>query len=95
MNRNSRLLAIACLATFGAFAAHADEADGSDRALSFQSTRSAAEVRAEATMPVRISNGGTGFIGVTNSAISRDVVRQQAASAVRSGRIPSGEIGLM
>ncbi|GAC1600963.1 MAG: hypothetical protein NVS3B2_03560 [Ramlibacter sp.] len=95
MNRTHRLIAIASLAALGAFAAHADEADGSDRALSFTSTRSAADVRTEATMPVHITNGGTGFIGVNNSTVSREAVRAQAVSALRNGRIPSGEIGLM
>lgn len=95
MNSTIRLIAISAFATLSAVAAHADEADGSDRALSFTSTRSAAEVRAEATMPHRITNGGTGFIGVTNSTVTREAVRAQAAAAVRSGRISQGEIGLM
>ena len=46
-------------------------------------------------MPVHITNGGTGFIGVTSSAMLRDTVRLQAASALRSGNIPHGEIGTM
>jgi hypothetical protein len=95
MNRTTRLIAISAFAALSAFAAHADEADGSDRALTFNSSRSAAEVRAEAAMPVHITNGGTGFIGVTHSALSRDTVRAQAIAAVRSGSIPHGEIGLM
>ena len=89
MNSTIRLLALS------AAAAHADEADGSERALSFTSTRSAADVRAEALTPQRITNGGTGFIGVTSSGVSRAEVRSQAAAAVRSGRISQGEIGLM
>lgn len=95
MNRTSRLIALAAFATLSIATAHADEADGSDRALTFTSTRSVEQVRAEALMPVRISNGGTGFIGVTSSAVTRDAVRAQAADAVRSGRISHGEIGLM
>lgn len=95
MNFTTRLIAISAIATLSAFSAHANQAEGSDRALTFTSTRSAAEVRAEAAMPVRISNGSTGFIGVTNSALSRDAVKAQATEAVRSGRISQGEIGLM
>lgn len=91
----TRLIGTCAFALLSSFAAHADEADGSDRALSFTSTRSVAEVRAEAATAVRISNGGTGFIGVTNSAVSRDEVRAQAAAAVRSGSTSKGEVGLM
>ncbi len=92
--KTSHLFAISALAVFS-FAAHADEADGSQLALSFNSTRSTAEVRAEAVMPVRITNGGTGFIGVTNSAVTRESISAQATAAVREGRISRGEIGLM
>lgn len=95
MNRTTRRIALAAFATLSAFAAQADEADGSDRALAFNSTRSVAEVRAEALMPQRISNGSTGFIGVTTSATTRADVRAEAAAAVRSGRIPQGEVGTM
>ena len=95
MNRNLRILAIAAFATVSFGAVHADEADGSDRALNFTSTRSAADVRAEAAMPVRITNGSTGFIGVTSSSVSRAEVRAQAAEAVRTGRISQGEAGTM
>ncbi len=95
MNSTIRLIAIASFAALSAVAAHADEADGSERALSFTSSRSAAEVRAEALTPQRITNGGTGFIGVTGSGVSRADVRAQAAAALRSGRISQGEIGLM
>ena len=93
--KTTRLIAISAFAALSTFAAHASEADGSERGLVFTSARSAAEVRTEAAMPVHISNGGTGFIGVTSSATSRDTVRLQAASAVRSGNIPHGEIGTM
>lgn len=90
-----RTIAVSAFAVLSAFSAHADEADGSERALTFNSTRSAAEVRAEAATPVRISNGGTGFIGITNSGVSRADVRAQAADAVRSGRTSRGETGTM
>lgn len=92
--KTSHLIAISALAV-SSFAAYADEADGSQRALTFNSTRSTAEVRAEAAMPVLITNGGTGFIGVTNSAVSRASIKAQTAAAVRDGRISRGETGLM
>ena len=95
MNRNLRLISIAAFATLAVATAHAEVAEGSDRALTFTSSRTVAQVRAEALMPVRISNGGTGFIGVTSSAVTRDAVRAQATEAVRSGRVSQGEIGLM
>jgi hypothetical protein len=95
MTTTIRLIGICSFAALSAFAAHADEADGSDRALSFTSTRSAADVRTEAAMPVRISNGSTGVIGVTSSGLKRADVRAEAAAALRAGRIPQGETGLM
>ena len=95
MTFTARLFAVSTLAALSAFSAHADEFYGSERALNFNSTRSAADVRAEARMPVRITNGGTGYIGLTNSAVSRDAIKAQAAAAVRSGQISQGEIGLI
>lgn len=95
MNRTARLIALCSFATLSAFAAHAEQAEGPERALKFTSTRSVAEVRSEATMPVRITNASTGFIGVTNSVVSREAIKAQAAEAVRSGRISQGEISLM
>ena len=73
------------------FTAQADEADGSHLPIAFESTRSVAEVRAEARTAPRISNGGTGFIGVTASQRTPAEVRAEAAAALRDGRIPSGE----
>ncbi|MEP6789982.1 MAG: DUF4148 domain-containing protein [Ramlibacter sp.] len=91
----TKLFAVTAFAALSAFAAHADEADGSQRGLMFNSTRSAAEVRAEATMPVHISNGGTGYIGLTQSAVTPADVKAQAIAAVRTGQTSRGEIGLM
>ena len=90
--KTNRLLALATLAAVTAFSAHADEADGSQYSIKYNSTRSVAEVRAEAANPVRISNGGTGFIGLTNSSVSSAAVKAQAA---RAGQTSKGEIGLM
>jgi hypothetical protein len=93
--KTSSLLALATLAATASFGAHADEADGSQYGTKVMSTRSAAEVRAEAMNPVRITNGGTGFIGLTNSATSAATVRAQGAQAARAGETSRGEIGLM
>lgn len=93
--KTTKLFAVAALSAFAAFAAHADEADGSQFAISVNSTRSVAEVKAEALNPVKISNGSTGFIGVTNSGLDRSTVHAQAISALRNGEIPQGEIGYM
>jgi hypothetical protein len=95
MNRTSTLIALAAFASLSIAAAHADEADGSDRALNVTSTRTAAEVRSEAAMPVHITNGGTGFIGVSVTSVTREEVKSQAAAALRAGRISHGEVGLM
>ena len=93
--KTNQLFAVAALATLAAFGAHADEADGSQKALQFSSTRSVAEVRAEAMTPNKISNGSTGFVGVTRSGVDRTAVRAEAVSALRNGQISQGEIGSM
>ena len=95
--KTTKLFAVAALSAFAAFGAHADEADGSQFSVTVTSTRSAAEVKAEALNPIKIkiSNGSTGFVGVTQSGLQRDAVRAQAISALRNGEIPQGEIGYM
>ena len=90
-----RFFAVAALAAASTFSVQADEADGSQYSIRFNSARSAADVRAEAMNPVRISNGGTGFIGVTNSGISRQAVKAEAAQSARAGQTSRGEIGPM
>ena len=62
MNKTARFLSIAAVSAFASFGAHADEADGSQFALKFDTNRTRAEVQAE---------------------------------AVRTGKIPSGEISAM
>ena len=93
--KTTKLFAVAALSAFAAFGAHADEADGSQFAVSVNSTRSVAEVKAEALTPLKISNGSTGFIGLTSSRLDRGTVRTQAISALRNGEIPQGEVGYM
>ena len=93
--KTAKLFALAALSAFAAFGAHADEADASQFSAAITSTRSAAEVRTEALSPIKISNGSTGFVGVTQSGLQRDAVRAQAISTLRNGEIPQGEIGYM
>ena len=93
--KTTKLFAVAALSAFAAFGAHADEADGSQFTVNVNSTRSVAEVRAEALTPLKISNGSTGFIGLTSSSLNRGTVRTQAISALRNGEIPQGEVGYM
>ena len=85
---------VAALALSG-FSALADEADSSQYALKFNSVRTAAEVKAEARNPVRITNGGTGFIGLTRSTTSSEAVKAEGATSARSGMTARGEFGPM
>ena len=88
---------LAAAISFSAFSAHAasGEVEGPLAPAPFQSTRSVADVRAEAMNPVRISNGGTGFIGLTQSTLTPEAVRAQARQSVRDGQFSKGELGLM
>ena len=92
--KTTHFFAIAALSA-AAFGAHADEADGSQFSVQVDSQRSRAEVQAEARNPVKITNGGTGYIGLTQSGVERAEVRAQAAAAVRNGTIPQGEMTVM
>jgi len=93
--KTTHLFAITAFAAFAAAGAHADEADASQFSVKVQSTRGVAEVRAEAMNPVRISNGGTGYIGLTNSATNSASVKAQGAQSARAGQTSKGEIGPM
>ena len=95
MNTTRHLIALAAFAALGTSFAHADEADGSQYGIQVQSTRSAAEVRAEARNPIRISNGSTGVMDLTDSRTSTESIRRQAAAEARAGRTARGEFGLM
>ena len=56
MNKTARFLSVAAVAAFAAFGAHADEADGSQFALKFDTNRTRAEVAAEAVVEARTHN---------------------------------------
>ena len=94
MNTTARILAVSALSIFASLAHAAAQGEGANApefAPAFQSTASVSDVKAGALMPVHITNGSTGFIGVTDSGLSREAVRAQAVTAVRNGQIPHGE----
>jgi hypothetical protein len=97
MNKTARIISIAAVAAFSAFGAHADEADGSQFALQFDTNRTRAEVAAEAaTVAQTRSTEPAGSRVVTyKSTADRAAVRAQAAEALRTGQIPSGEFSAM
>ena len=85
--------ALAILAAVTSVAAQADEADGSQYAGAVTSSRTRAEVKAEAIAAVGDRSqelAAMGTVKVQSSSV-RAQVRAQAAEAVRLGQIPSGE----
>lgn len=95
MNTTARFLSIAAVAAFASFGAHADEADGSQFATKFDTNRTRAEVQAEAATVAKtrsIEPAGSRVVTYTSTA-DRAAVRAQAADAVRTGQISSGERG--
>lgn len=93
MNKTTRILSIAALSAFAAFGAHADEADGSQFATKFETSRTRAEVQAEAATVAQtrsIEPAGSRVVTYKSTA-DRAAIRAQAADAVRLGQIPSGE----
>ncbi|RYF79478.1 MAG: DUF4148 domain-containing protein [Comamonadaceae bacterium] len=78
-----------CLLAGNAFAFQGEQYP--QEPTSFQSSRTRAEVQAEAMNPVRISNGGTGVLEIRGEA-NRDAVRQQASLATRDGTAWYGEV---
>ncbi len=94
----TRKLAIATVAAFAAFAAApamADEADASQFVHPLTAGRSVADVKAEARNPSRITNGGTGFIGVTQSEVDAATVKSEGVRSARNGQTARGEFGPM
>ena len=97
MNNTARFLSIAAVAAFASFGAQADEADGSQFALKFDTNRTRAEVAAEAATVAQtrsIEPAGSRVVTYTSTA-DRAAVRAQAAEALRTGKIPSGEFSAM
>ncbi len=97
MNKTARIISIAAVAAFSAFGAHADEADGSQFALKFDTNRTRAEVNAEAVAEAHthITEPAGSRVVTYKSNADRAAVRAQAAEAVRTGQIPHGEFSAM
>ncbi|AOG24929.1 DUF4148 domain-containing protein [Acidovorax sp. RAC01] len=95
MNKSARFLSIAAVAAFASFGAMADEADASQFATKFDTNRTRAEVAAEAATVAQTRSIEPAGSRVTTyqSSADRNAVRTQAADAVRTGQIPSGERG--
>jgi hypothetical protein len=93
------ILALAAFAALAATGARADDADASQYAVQFTGSRARAEVQAEAARVAQtrsIEPAGSRVIAAPQSSREqREVVRAQAAEALRLGRISSGEIGPM
>ena len=92
--------AIAAVATIAAAIStgvQADEVDGSQYALKFESSRARAEVRAEAAQAVRLGLTSHGEVGTYASRFegsrARAEVRAEAAQAVRLASTSHGEVG--
>jgi hypothetical protein len=97
MNAKS-LIALAAFATIAAGAARADDADPSQQfALQIQSTRTRAEVQAEAArVPATRSTepAGSRVQPVLQSETQPSTVRAAAVEAVRLGQISHGEASM-
>lgn len=96
MNTKS-ILAVAAFAAAFSGVARADEADASQYAVQFEGQRTRAEVKAEAaTVSATRSTepAGSRVAAALNSTLDAKAVRAQAAEAVRTGKIPSGELSL-
>lgn len=94
MNKTARFLSLAAVAAFASFGAQADEADGSQFALKFETNRTRAEVAAEAATVAQtrsIEPAGSRVVTYTSTA-DRAAVRAQTVEAVRLGQIPYGEM---
>jgi hypothetical protein len=95
MTRAARFLSLAALAAFASFGAQADEVDASQFATKFETSRTRAEVLAEATTVPQTSGAipsGSRAL-VYSSSADRGAVNAQAVDALRTGKISSGEIG--
>lgn len=95
MNNTARFLSVAAVAAFASFGALADEADGSQYAAQFETSRTRAEVQAEAAAVAKNRSTEPAGSRVANiqSTADRAAVRAEAAEALRAGKIPSGERG--
>lgn len=91
------ILALAAFAALATTGVRADEADASQYAVQFTGSRARAEVQAEAVQAAKTRStepAGSRVAALPQSSRQdREVVRAEAAEALRMGRISSGEIG--
>ena len=94
---NAKLLIVAAsFATLAAGVARADEADASQFAHKIEGSRTRAEVMAEAakvSATRSIEPAGSRVAAPVQSTVEVKTLRDQAAEAVRTGKISAGEIG--
>ncbi|RZI63928.1 MAG: DUF4148 domain-containing protein [Variovorax sp.] len=95
---SKNILAIAAIsaAAFSGVASANDEF-GAPFAIKFEGNRTRAEVMAEAAKVSATRNiepAGSRVAAPLQSSVQAQVVRAQAAEALRLGKIPSGEIGM-
>ena len=96
MNKTARFLSIAAVAAFASLGAQADEADGSQFALKFDTNRTRAEVVAEAAAAVKMRSqepAGSRVVTYKSTADRAAVRAEAAAQAMRTGRVGPAEGG--
>ena len=90
---NTKLIAIAALSGFAAFGAHAFQGEQNPLPPQpFQSTLDRSTVQADARMPMKISNGGTGVMASRNSGTDRAAVKASAVAVTGAGAATYGEV---
>jgi len=95
MNAKFLLVSVAAVAAAFVSVAARAEADASQYVTQVQSTRTRAEVMAEAAkIPATrsLEPNGSRVIVVPASDVTAQAVRAEAAQALRLGKIPSGEM---
>jgi hypothetical protein len=96
MNTTARLISAAAMAAFASFGAHADEADASQFATQFETSRTRAEVVAEAAAVAQtrsIEPAGSRIVTYKSTADRAAVRSEAAAQAMRTGRVGPAEGG--
>ena len=96
MNKTARILSVAALAALASLGAHADEADASQFATQFETSRTRAEVVAEAAAVAKnrsIEPAGSRIVTYQSSADRAAVRAEAAAQAMRTGRVGPAEGG--
>ena len=90
------LFAIAALAAAASTGVRADEADASQYVVKFEGSRTRAEVQAEAAQVAKTRSNepaGSRVAAPIKSTVDAQILRAQAAEAVRMGKISYGETG--